>query len=50
MEEYLKHHKVEGLQKAVAGSQLTFAHGVREPKGIDKYLLSSAIMTQANTS
>lgn len=33
MEEYLKHHKVEGLQQAIAGSQLTFAHGVREPMG-----------------
>ena len=44
-----QNHKVEGLQQAIAGSQLTFAHGVRAPKGIDKYLLSSAIMTQANT-
>jgi hypothetical protein len=49
MKEFLKTHKIEGLQQAVAGSQLKFAHGVRKPKGIDEYLLSSAIMTQANT-
>ena len=32
-----------------AGSQLTFAHGIRKPQGIDLMLLSSAIMTQSNT-
>lgn len=37
------------IQAAFAGSQLDFAHGVRKPEGKDVYLLSSAIMTQANT-
>ena len=36
-------------QYAFAGSQLTFAHGIRRPHGEDLMLLSSAIMTQSNT-
>ena len=49
MEKYLSTHNPEYLQQALAGSQLKFARGVKAPKGVEKYLLSSAIMTQANT-
>lgn len=37
------------VKTAFAGSQLTFAHGIRRPHGEDLVLLSSAIMTQSNT-
>lgn len=39
----------DDIQFAFAGSQLTFAHGIRRPHGEDLMLLSSAIMTQLNT-
>ena len=39
----------DDIQFAFAGSQLTFAHGIKRPHGEDLMLLSSAIMTQSNT-
>ena len=39
----------DDIQFAFAGSQLTFAHGIRRPHREDLMLLSSAIMTQSNT-
>ncbi|MBQ4358244.1 MAG: hypothetical protein II766_02565, partial [Paludibacteraceae bacterium] len=50
LEENLE-HSVEAQMMAGrnAGSQLTFAHGIRKPQGVDLMLLSSAIMTQSNT-
>lgn len=50
MKEYLKKYGIDNLQQRIdAGSQLSFAHGVKKPKDVDLYLLSNAIMTQANT-
>ena len=50
MKEYLKKYSIDNLQQRIdAGSQLSFAHGVKKPKDVDLYLLSNAIMTQANT-